>query len=87
MLKLDNLHVLLVSYSQQLYLSAPLCSFSNYIFSFLVPFSAKLIDGINRSDSRRRALIFFCFEYFNALARVSDSLISSQIAMLHSILL
>nr|CAB3496345.1 unnamed protein product [Digitaria exilis] len=35
----------------------------------LMPFSAKLIDGINRSDSRRRALIFFCFEYFNALAR------------------
>ncbi|CAL4913803.1 unnamed protein product [Urochloa decumbens] len=35
----------------------------------LMPFSAKLIDGINRSDSRRRALILFCFEYFDVLAR------------------
>ncbi|RCV17252.1 hypothetical protein SEVIR_3G210100v4 [Setaria viridis] len=35
----------------------------------LMPFSAKLIDGINRSDSRRRALILFCFEYFNVWAR------------------
>lgn len=63
---------------------APLFSLSNYIFSFLVPFSAKLIDGINRSDSRRRALILFCFESFNVWARVSGSLISAQIAMLHS---
>jgi len=35
----------------------------------LMPFSAKLIDGINRSDSRRRALMLFCFEYFNVLTR------------------
>lgn len=35
----------------------------------LMPFSAKLIDGINRSDSRRRALILFCFEFFNVTAR------------------
>ncbi|CAL4923665.1 unnamed protein product [Urochloa decumbens] len=35
----------------------------------LMPFSAKLIDGINRNDSRRRVLILFCFEYFNVLAR------------------
>ncbi|CAL4915411.1 unnamed protein product [Urochloa decumbens] len=35
----------------------------------LMPFSAKLIDGINRNDSRRRALILFCFEYFDVLAR------------------
>ncbi|KAF8683692.1 hypothetical protein HU200_044622 [Digitaria exilis] len=69
MLKLDILHMILVSCSQHFYVYAPLCSFSNSMFSFLVPFSAKLIDGINRSDSRRRALIFFCFEYFNALAR------------------
>uniref|UniRef100_A0A0D9VSI2 DUF2470 domain-containing protein n=1 Tax=Leersia perrieri TaxID=77586 RepID=A0A0D9VSI2_9ORYZ len=34
----------------------------------LLPFSAKLIDGINRSDSRRRALIIFIFEYFNVTA-------------------
>ncbi|KAL5209045.1 hypothetical protein ABZP36_004668 [Zizania latifolia] len=41
----------------------------------LLPFSAKLIDGINRSDPRRRALIFFCFEYFNVTAR--DALLLS----------
>ncbi|XP_062216035.1 uncharacterized protein LOC133916403 isoform X2 [Phragmites australis] len=35
----------------------------------LMPFSAKLIDGINRSESRRRALILFCLEYFNVTAR------------------
>lgn len=43
-----------------------------YIFSSVVPFSARIIDGINRSDPRRRALIFFCFEYFNVTATVSD---------------
>jgi len=32
--------------------------------------SAKLIDGINRSESRRRALVLFCFVYLNADARV-----------------
>lgn len=31
--------------------------------------SAKLIDGINRSESRRRALVLFCFIYLNADAR------------------
>lgn len=31
--------------------------------------SAKLIDGINRSESRRRALVLFCFVYLNADAR------------------
>ncbi|KAM3229426.1 hypothetical protein ACQJBY_060345 [Aegilops geniculata] len=35
----------------------------------LLPFSAKLIDGINRSDPRRNALILFCFEYFDVTAR------------------
>ncbi|KAJ1698903.1 hypothetical protein LUZ63_007415 [Rhynchospora breviuscula] len=35
----------------------------------LFPFSAKLIDGINQSQTRRRALMLFCFEYFNAIAR------------------
>ncbi|KAK3151198.1 hypothetical protein QOZ80_3AG0242930 [Eleusine coracana subsp. coracana] len=35
----------------------------------LMPFSAKLIDGINRSEPRRRALLLFCFEYFNVTAR------------------
>ncbi|CAD6210626.1 unnamed protein product [Miscanthus lutarioriparius] len=35
----------------------------------LMPFSAKLVDGINRNDSRRRALMIFCFEYFNVIAR------------------
>ncbi|KAF0935933.1 hypothetical protein E2562_036924 [Oryza meyeriana var. granulata] len=41
----------------------------------LLPFSAKLIDGINRSDPRRRALTFFCFEYFNVTA--TDALLLS----------
>ncbi|XP_006649849.1 uncharacterized protein LOC102714542 [Oryza brachyantha] len=41
----------------------------------LLPFSSKLIDGINRSDRRRRALIFFCFEYFNVTA--ADALLLS----------
>ncbi|KAL6644753.1 hypothetical protein ACP70R_016361 [Stipagrostis hirtigluma subsp. patula] len=35
----------------------------------LMPFSAQLIDGINRSEPRRRALMLFCFEYFNVTAR------------------
>ncbi|KAJ3682736.1 hypothetical protein LUZ60_012963 [Juncus effusus] len=35
----------------------------------LLPFSGKLIDGTNQSQTRRRALMLFCFEYFNALAR------------------
>nr|XP_010920616.1 uncharacterized protein LOC105044429 [Elaeis guineensis] len=35
----------------------------------LLPFSEKIIDGINQSPTRRRALIFFCFEYYNATAR------------------
>lgn len=38
---------------------------------FSVPFSEKLIDGINQSEARRRALIFFCLVYLNANARVS----------------
>uniref|UniRef100_A0ACD5WZL5 Uncharacterized protein n=1 Tax=Avena sativa TaxID=4498 RepID=A0ACD5WZL5_AVESA len=41
----------------------------------LLPFSAKLIDGINRNDARRRALIIFCFEYFDVTAR--DALLLS----------
>ncbi|BAF11627.1 uncharacterized protein [Oryza sativa Japonica Group] len=41
----------------------------------LLPFSARIIDGINRSDPRRRALIFFCFEYFNVTA--TDALLLS----------
>lgn len=63
------------------------CYFSKCVFSFLVPFSAKLVDGINRNDSRRRALMIFCFEYFNVIARVSYFLLSVQIAMLHGMLL
>ncbi|XP_008784522.2 uncharacterized protein LOC103703450 isoform X1 [Phoenix dactylifera] len=35
----------------------------------LLPFSEKIIDGINQSPARRRALMFFCFEYYNATAR------------------
>ncbi|ONL96612.1 hypothetical protein ZEAMMB73_Zm00001d028631 [Zea mays] len=35
----------------------------------LMPFSAKLVDGINQNDSRRRALVMFCFAYFNVIAR------------------
>lgn len=52
-------------------------SFEGVFFSFLflmffsVPFSEKLIDGINQSEARRRALIFFCLVYLNANARVS----------------
>lgn len=41
----------------------------------LLPFAAKLIDGINRSESRRRALMLFCFEYFDVTAR--DALLLS----------
>ncbi|KAJ0962371.1 hypothetical protein J5N97_030199 [Dioscorea zingiberensis] len=32
-------------------------------------FTEKLIDGINQSQARRRALMLFCFEYHNASAR------------------
>lgn len=35
----------------------------------LTPFSAALIDGINQSDARRRALMLFCLVYFNANAK------------------
>ncbi|KAK6227990.1 hypothetical protein QQP08_004894 [Theobroma cacao] len=35
----------------------------------LAPYSAKLIDGINQSEARRRALILFCFIYLNVNAR------------------
>lgn len=35
----------------------------------LAPFSAALIDGINQSDARRRALMLFCHVYFNANAK------------------
>ncbi|KAG1339210.1 hypothetical protein COCNU_04G015160 [Cocos nucifera] len=35
----------------------------------LLPFSEKIIDGINQSPARRRALMLFCFEYYNATAR------------------
>ncbi|CAA7398125.1 unnamed protein product [Spirodela intermedia] len=35
----------------------------------LLPFSEKLVDGINQSEARRRALIFFCLVYLNANAR------------------
>ncbi|EXB58118.1 hypothetical protein L484_026317 [Morus notabilis] len=32
----------------------------------LAPFSAKIIDGINQSEARRRALMLFCFMHLNA---------------------
>ncbi|KAK2413441.1 hypothetical protein P8452_59084 [Trifolium repens] len=35
----------------------------------LAPFSAKLIDGINQSEARRRALVLLCFVYMNANAK------------------
>ncbi|MQL86200.1 hypothetical protein Taro_018732, partial [Colocasia esculenta] len=35
----------------------------------LLPFSEKLIDGINQSEARRRALMFFSFVYLNVNAR------------------
>ncbi|XP_011624077.1 uncharacterized protein LOC18436052 isoform X1 [Amborella trichopoda] len=35
----------------------------------LSPFTEKLIDGINQSQARRRALMLFCFVYLNANAR------------------
>ncbi|MED6147469.1 hypothetical protein PIB30_044288 [Stylosanthes scabra] len=35
----------------------------------LAPFSAKLIDGINQSHARRRALILFCFVHMNVNAK------------------
>ena len=44
---------------------------SLFCISFAVPFSEKLIDGINQSETRRRALIFFCLVYLNTNARVS----------------
>ncbi|KAL5716677.1 hypothetical protein ACHQM5_009808 [Ranunculus cassubicifolius] len=39
----------------------------------LSPYSGKLIDGINQSQSRRRALMLFCFVYMKVNAR--DALI------------
>ncbi|XP_054790366.1 uncharacterized protein LOC129295805 isoform X2 [Prosopis cineraria] len=41
----------------------------------LASFSAKLIDGINQSDARRRALVLFCLVYMNAL--VKDAYVTS----------
>ncbi|XP_061338369.1 uncharacterized protein LOC133285195 [Gastrolobium bilobum] len=41
----------------------------------LAPFSAKLIDGINQSEARRRALMLFCFVYMDANAK--DAYIAS----------
>lgn len=35
----------------------------------LLSFSAKLIDGVNQSQARRRALMLFCFEQYNATVR------------------
>ncbi|KAG6485901.1 hypothetical protein ZIOFF_054468 [Zingiber officinale] len=35
----------------------------------LLPFSEKIIDGINQSQARRRALMLFCLEYYNTMAR------------------
>ncbi|XXG75146.1 hypothetical protein AAC387_Pa07g3723 [Persea americana] len=35
----------------------------------LSPFSEKIIDGINQSHARRRALMLFCFVYMNTNAR------------------
>ncbi|XP_078445495.1 uncharacterized protein LOC144714598 [Wolffia australiana] len=35
----------------------------------LLPFSEKIIDGINHSEARRRALIFFCLVYLNISVR------------------
>ncbi|KAJ6850184.1 uncharacterized protein M6B38_266260 [Iris pallida] len=35
----------------------------------LLTYSAKLIDGINQSQARRRALMLFCFEYYSTVAR------------------
>ncbi|XP_042475030.1 uncharacterized protein LOC122057096 isoform X1 [Macadamia integrifolia] len=35
----------------------------------LSPFSEKIIDGINQSQARRRALMLFCFVYLNVNAR------------------
>ncbi|KAL9421917.1 hypothetical protein AB3S75_034234 [Citrus x aurantiifolia] len=35
----------------------------------LAPLSAKLIDGINQSEARRKALVLFCFVHLNANAK------------------
>ncbi|XP_071724344.1 uncharacterized protein [Rutidosis leptorrhynchoides] len=35
----------------------------------LAPFSAQLIDGINQSEARRRALMILCLTYLNASAK------------------
>ncbi|XP_028797178.1 uncharacterized protein LOC114752590 [Neltuma alba] len=41
----------------------------------LASFSAKLIDGINQSDARRRALVLFCLVYMNVV--VKDAYVTS----------
>ncbi|CAL9134923.1 unnamed protein product [Musa textilis] len=41
----------------------------------LMPFSEQLVDGINQSQIRRRALMLFCLEYYNVTAR--DALLLS----------
>lgn len=35
----------------------------------LLSFSTKLVDGINQNSARRRALMLFCFEHYNATCR------------------
>ncbi|CAL9165684.1 unnamed protein product [Musa hybrid cultivar] len=41
----------------------------------LMPFSEQLVDGINQSQIRRRALMLFCLEYYKVTAR--DALLLS----------
>lgn len=41
------------------------------------PFSAKIIDGINQSEARRRALMLFCFTHLDANVKVSNVSYSS----------
>lgn len=36
----------------------------------VAPFSAKLIDGINQSEARRRGLMLFCLSYLKANVKV-----------------
>jgi hypothetical protein len=51
------------------YLCIPTSNDMKFVFC-AARFSAKLIDGINQSEARRRALMLFCFVYLNANARV-----------------
>lgn len=53
-----------------MFLSEVLTDQIDILHEHAAPLSARLIDGINQSEARRRALMLFCFVYWNVNAKV-----------------